>query len=297
MPKIAVIGSNGMLGRAVAARTYSGYKVIEVNRFERPVFSSNQHIQISSDLSSFESSIDFTEIDFVINCAGLIRQKIHEHDPKSTALAMEVNYELPRKLVRLSEKCGFKIFQIGTDCVFSGMKGSYLETDTHDARDIYGKSKSMGEIQHQNLSILRASIVGLETGTENSLLSWFLSQPVKARINGFNDQEWNGVTVFHFSKFLAGIIENREFDAFCGTHHVVPADAITKETLLRYFAEYFNREDIVIKSVESGNKLDMTLATTDRELNNKLWQMAGYSGPLSIEEMILQYSLSIESED
>jgi hypothetical protein len=153
----------------------------------------------------------------------------------------------------------------------------------------------LGEIPHENLSVIRSSIVGVESETTSSLLSWFLSQPEGAVIAGFNNQEWNGVTVFHFTKFLAGIIENQKFEAFKGVHHVVPSDAVTKETLLRYFAEAFNRQDITINSVSSENKLNMTLATSKTDLNESLWQMAGYANPLSIKEMIIEYSKYIKS--
>jgi dTDP-4-dehydrorhamnose reductase len=47
-------------------------------------------------------------------------------------------------------KSNCKIFQIATDCVFSGSKGNYNEKNLHDAFDVYGKSKSLGEINNKN---------------------------------------------------------------------------------------------------------------------------------------------------
>jgi dTDP-4-dehydrorhamnose reductase len=135
----------------------------------------------------------------------------------------------------------------------------------------------------------------LETESNSSLLGWFLAQPEGATIKGFNNQLWNGVTVFHFSKFLAAIIENQKFEDFTGVHHVVPADVVTKEALLRYFAEFFNRQDIEIVSVASDKRLDMSLATSSTQLNETLWRMAGYSRPLPIREMIIEYSQAIKS--
>jgi hypothetical protein len=91
------------------------------------------------------------------------------------------------------------------------------------------------------------------------------------------------------------MIENGEFDDFIGVHHVVPSDMVTKEDLLRYFAEAFDRQDLVINSVASERKLDMTLATSNVHLNESLWHKAGYSSPLSIKEMIIEYSEFIKS--
>jgi len=295
MPKLAVIGSTGMLGRAVSATQFKEYEVIEVNRTTSPVFTWNQHVQISSNLLGLEEGVDLNEVDVVINCAGLIRQRINEDDPESVSLAMTANYELPQALLSLSEKYDFRILQIGTDCVFSGTKGGYLETDVHDAKDLYGRSKSLGEIPHENLSVIRASIVGLESETTRSLLSWFLSQPKGKVINGFSDQQWNGVTVFHFAQFLKGILEGDELGILKGVQHVVPADTVSKESLLRYFADAFGRQDIEIKSVNSGANLNMTLATVNENLNSKLWQMAGYLDPPTIKEMVFEYSRTIKS--
>ena len=295
MPKIAVIGSTGMLGRDIACSHFAGYEKVEINRGANPVSESNQHIRINSDFTDLESKIDLNEVEYVVNCAGLIRQKINENDLKSIEAAYFANFSIPFQLVSLSEKYNFKIIQIGTDCVYSGSKGGYTESDCHDAVDLYGKSKSLGEIAHKNLSVIRTSIIGKEFNASSSLLSWFLSKPYGATVDGFIDQLWNGVTVRHFSKFVVGLIESRNFEVFSGVHHVVPADWVSKDTLLRYIASAFNREDINIKPVSSGHKRDMTLGTNDVHLNEFLWKLAGYARPLSVEEMVIEYSLAIQS--
>jgi dTDP-4-dehydrorhamnose reductase len=295
MPKVAVVGSTGMLGREVARTEFEGYEVVELNRREFPVLSSNEHFQIDSKLSNIESILNLNEVDFVINCAGMIRQKIEERDPASKSAAIEANFEIPLKLLSLSEKYNFKIVQIGTDCVFSGAKGQYIETDFHDAQDLYGRSKSLGEIPHQNLSILRASIIGLENKSSRSLLSWLISQPKNSVVQGYTDQIWNGISVFHFARFVSSIISQDKFEEYSGVHHVVPEDTVSKGTLLNLFRSAFDREDITIEFRPSGRDLNMTLSTIEPKLNNLLWNLAGYSHPLTIEEMILEYSSIIQS--
>jgi hypothetical protein len=157
------------------------------------------------------------------------------------------------------------------------------------------KSKSLGEIPHENMSIIRTSIIGKEVHSTSSLLSWFLSQPHGAVVPGFTDQIWNGVTVHHFAKFVKGIIEKKTFNNYAGVHHVVPADKVTKEGLLRNMASAFHREDIEVMPVSSGRALDMTLSTNNPQLSDSLWKNAGYSRPLSIEEMVVEYSLAIRA--
>lgn len=284
-----------MLGREVALTKFIGYEVVEINRRSAPVSFANRHIQVDSKLSNIETVMDFSKVDYLVNCAGLIRQKIKEEKLDAREAAMKANFELPLKLVSLSERYNFKIIQIGTDCVFSGKKGSYIETDRHDAADLYGVTKSLGEIPHANLNILRTSIIGKEANTSNSLLSWFLSQPKGAVVSGFTDQLWNGVTVRHFAKFVKGIIEEKAFEKFSGIHHVFPSNIVTKEKLLRIFASAFGRKDIEVVPVTSGRKLDMTLSTNNVIFNDSIWKLAGHAHPLSIEEMIVEYSLAIKS--
>jgi len=294
VPKIAVLGSTGMLGRELVRTKFIGYEVVELNRVDKPVINSNHHVRVDSKLTNLENALDLSEIQYLVNCAGLIRQKIDESNSKSVAEASVANIDIPRKLISLSKLYNFKIIQIGTDCVYSGSRGNYIESDYHDATDIYGKTKSLGEISHKNLSIIRTSIIGKEEETNKSLLSWLLSQPQGAGVKGFSDQVWNGVTVRHFSKFVAGIIASKNFELFSGVHHVVPADKVTKEQLLRYFTSAFNRQDIQVVQTSSGHQLDMTLSTNNIPFNEALWKLAGYNRPLSIQEMIIEYSLDIE---
>lgn len=295
MPKVAVIGSTGMLGREVARTAFPGYDLVELNRQATPVVSSNKHFQIDSNLTSLEERLDLQDVNYVINCAGLIRQKIDESISSSRVAAIQANFQIPLKLVALSEKYDFKIIQIGTDCVFSGKTGHYTELDFHDADDLYGKSKSLGEIPHENLGILRASIVGLEIESKSSLLSWLVTQSKNSTIQGYTDQIWNGVTVFHFAKFAQGIISQDAFTEFTGVQHVVPADEVSKDSLLKIFTRQFDREDIQVISGPSGREANMTLSTNKPNSNKLLWNLAGYSHPLTIEEMILEYSSFIQS--
>src|SRR5437868_4207618 len=74
----------------------------------------------------------------VINCIGLIKPYCD-----NVQSAIKVNALFPHKLPANS-------IQIATDCVYSGSKGGYIETDPHDALDVYGKTKSLGEAKHLN---------------------------------------------------------------------------------------------------------------------------------------------------
>ena len=92
----------------------------------------------------------------------------------------------------MSLKLKFRLIHFSTDCVFSGLKGNYLETDFADANDIYGRSKFLGEISNNGNITIRTSFIGKELGTNRALLNWFLSQ--KGKIKGYKNAIYSGLT-------------------------------------------------------------------------------------------------------
>jgi dTDP-4-dehydrorhamnose reductase len=115
-----------------------------------------------------------------------------------------------------------------------------------------------------------------------------LSQERNSKIFGYKDHRWNGLTSLHFSKIIAGIIRANNFQS--GVRHVVPANVVTKETLVKSIAENFGRRDIEVVPIDSGNPIDRSLRTVSLVNNVKLWTDAGYAQPLTIEEMIVEYA-------
>lgn len=65
-------------------------------------------------------------------------------------------------LKKLADEVGAKLIHVSTDCVFSGKKGNYNESDFRDADDIYGRSKALGEIINDKDLTIRTSIIGPE---------------------------------------------------------------------------------------------------------------------------------------
>jgi dTDP-4-dehydrorhamnose reductase len=116
-------------------------------------------------------------INYVINCIGIIKPYINDSDTQQTETAFEINGAFPNRLQAWATKRGAKVIQIATDCVFSGSKGKYLESNKHDALDVYGKSKSLGEAKGGSMMHLRVSIIGPEVDRNSSLLEWVRINP------------------------------------------------------------------------------------------------------------------------
>ena len=243
--------------------------------------------QLNFDAATGDPATAFAglgHVDYVVNCIGIIKPYISDSDDKQRLNALQINSLFPQKLADWASEAGTKVIQIATDCVFSGFKGSYLETEAHDALDVYGKSKSLGEVPNPSMMHLRVSIIGPEVGRSTSLLEWVRNQPDGAEIFGFTDHVWNGVTTTHFGKLARGIIESNLFKP--GVFHVVPGNRLPKDKLVQKIASVFGRDDIKIQPKASGNTVDRTLETTSPDFNVAMWAAAGYKTPPTIEQML-----------
>lgn len=224
--------------------------------------------------------------EWVVNAIGIIKPYIHDDNAVEVETAIRVNSLFPHLLAKAAKDSGAKVIQIATDCVYSGEKGQYVEADLHDALDVYGKSKSLGEAYFDNMYHLRCSIIGPELKAHLSLMDWFLSQPKGAELNGFSNHQWNGVTTLHYARLCQGMI--KENIGFEHSQHIVPGNMITKANLLKAFAKDYGRDDVKINVVEAPKVIDRTLATVNQKLNAQIWKAAGYDSPPTIEQMVTE---------
>jgi dTDP-4-dehydrorhamnose reductase len=286
MNTVLILGASGMLGSAVLKEfsTFQG-ELIATTRVGTSLVSQSNVTFLKFDAATDNLDSTFSmPIDFVVNCIGIIKPYINDADPKQAETAFEINGAFPNRLETWASKRGVKVIQIATDCVFSGSKGNYLETSEHDAMDVYGKSKSLGEAKGASMMHLRVSIIGPEVDRNSSLLEWVRNQPTNAKVSGFTDHFWNGITSMHFAKIARGIIENDLFEA--GVFHVLPQDSVTKSELVSLIAKYLGRPDIKINPTATGANINRTLATSFPAKNKDFWLGAGYVSPPNIEELV-----------
>lgn len=276
-----------MLGSTVA-RLLSEKKinVVEANRTGIPSYPSNLAIKFECSNENIREVLISGNFDYVVNCIGVIKQAMSD-SLEDSLRAISINSRFPFQLSRAAIGTKSKIISIGTDCVFSGKRGRYSESDVHDPTDIYGKTKSLGEVTSDIDMILRCSIIGKEISTKRSLLEWVINQPLDSRINGFIDHNWNGLTTLHFAKIVYGVITEQYHKPLVS--HIVPSEIVNKDYLVRNIATIFNRPDIEVTGVQALSHVDRSLVTIRPELNNKLWKIAGYNQPPSIKMMLVEY--------
>ncbi|MFM8857502.1 MAG: sugar nucleotide-binding protein [Actinomycetota bacterium] len=237
-----VVGSKGMLGYAVAADLErAGYSVKSISRAD---------FDIARDpFERFVPLID--DVDMVVNCAGVIKPQIAT---MSIEDVLRVNTVFPRNLGLLC-KDRIHCYHVTTDCVYSGRKGNYSETDFFDAEDVYGMSKNGGDTS--DAMTLRTSIIGEESGQQRSLLSWAMSQHSK-EVNGFTNHRWNGVTTTHLSEVIRAIEEQDLYQR--GIFHIHSPEVVTKFELVQLMSDVYEL-DLRINPQEAAEASDRSLAS------------------------------------
>jgi len=278
--KILILGGAGMLGHKLLQKLSPEADVFvtvrDDGRFlvEHGLASAQQIIpglDITNDFN-LRKTINDLRPDAVINSVGVIKQLPPANDVVTTLL---VNSILPHKLRDLSNEFGFRFVQISTDCVFLGSKGNYSEHDPADALDLYGRSKSLGEIADGNCVTVRSSMIGRELSTSHSLIEWFLSNRGK-RIKGYANAIYSGFPTIVFADIIRSLLfEHRQLR---GLYHI-SSDPIDKYSLL-VLANQAYGANVTIEPDESF-RLDRSLDSS------KFRELTGFV-PMSWEEMVEQ---------
>jgi dTDP-4-dehydrorhamnose reductase len=270
--KIMVLGVTGMLGNAMfrVMSEDSSLAVFGTSRSEgaHRFFSEKFCSQLKTgvDVENHDSLVRaFVAVrpDVVVNCVGLVKQLADANDPLQ---AVPINTLLPHRLAALCGATGARLVHISTDCVFSGVKGGYLESDFPDAYDLYGRSKLLGEVDYPHALTLRTSIIGHELSGQRSLVGWFLAQnnPVK----GFTEAVFSGLPTVELACVIRDIVLPRS--ELHGLYHVA-AKPINKFDLLSLIAAVYGK-DIEITPDES--------LVIDRSLNaDRFTESTGYVAP------------------
>jgi dTDP-4-dehydrorhamnose reductase len=258
MKKLLILGGTGMLGNAVV-RHFAGQEGYDVTATYR-----TDGLDIPCNCFRFDALSDSfgslsTDYDYVINCIGTIKPFM----AADIVAAIRINAIFPHILADWCNSNGMNLIHITTDCVYSGLKGKYVESDLHDALDDYGKSKSLGECPGYAM-VLRTSIIGEEIHKDASLIAWAKSQKGKT-VFGFSTHTWNGVTTNQYAKICDDIIQKGYYEH--GLFHVFAGDDVTKLEMMHLFNKKFGL-DLTIEEKQPA-MCDRTLRT-EKELCGKL---------------------------
>ena len=239
--RVLVLGGTGMVGHKMF-QVLSSRPHLEVYATARDLRGLEEHfdagvlprIRTGVDAADFDTiirALASVQPDVVVNCIGLIKQLPLAEDPLT---AITVNAQLPHRISLICRAAKARMVQIGTDCVFDGTRGGYREEDPSDAKDLYGRTKYLGEVTYPHCITLRTSIIGHELKGRLSLVEWFLAQ--KAPIRGYTRAIYSGLTTPELARVVADyVLPHPELN---GLYHL-SVDPISKYDLLRLLATYY----------------------------------------------------------
>lgn len=245
--RVLILGVSGMLGSAIYKElmTSGEHDVYGAARNARCKNKLGGEIFCEFEIENYrqvQELIERVSPHTIINCIGLIKQLQLSKDSEN---AIYVNALFPHLLQRTCNLIGARLIHFSTDCIFSGRKGNYIESDFADADDIYGRTKFLGEVTCSGALTLRTSIIGHELYTNNSLLEWFLAQ--KGRINGYKNAIFSGLPTTEIASILNKLVLTNP--SLSGSYHLSSAP-ISKYELLKIIKDVYTLDVEIIPSEE-----------------------------------------------
>lgn len=208
----------------------------------------------------------------VVNAVGVVKQL---DSSKNAITTISINSLFPHKLAELCSKHDARLITISTDCVFSGGRGNYAESDRPDPEDMYGQSKLIGEVQTGNCLTIRTSIIGRQIQGAHALLEWFLKQQ-GGHIQGYKKAIFSGWTTLELSNIVSEIVADHK--KLRGLVHVA-SEPISKFDLLSLIRDVYG----LTIEIEAEQKF-----CCDRSLNSASFRSSTGMHPKSWKELVTE---------
>ncbi|MGN9867068.1 dTDP-4-dehydrorhamnose reductase family protein [Bacillus swezeyi] len=260
--RLLILGGNGMAGH-VLKEYFSAKKQYEVFWTQRQSLPNdlNCFFLDATNTDELKKLLEKVKPDAVINATGILndaaRQRMLE--------AIHVNSILPHLLSEMSSIYHYDLIHISTDCVFSGSKGKYSETDVKDGSSVYAQTKSLGEVTDGKNLTIRTSIIGPELKDGIGLFHWFMKQT--EIIYGYKNVFWNGLTTLELAKAIEQFLTSK----LSGLVHLTGNRSISKYELLYLLNKTFSRGITIIP--DHRTRSDKSLVMTREDVP---YQPAGY---------------------
>ena len=257
--KFLILGCNGMAGHTISLYLKKqGHEVIGFDLKSSSLV--NSVVGNAMDGAFIKDLILNNNFDIVINCIGVLNQFAENNK----SMAVYLNSYFPHYLAEITEKTSTRIIHMSTDCVFSGKKGQYIESDFKDGESFYDRTKALGELEDDKNITLRNSIIGPDINPKGiGLLNWFMQQ--NGEIEGYEGAIWTGQTTLQLAKTMEIVAAEN----VSGLYNAVPEGSITKYELLCLFNKYIRKKKVKIIPVK-GISADKSLKRTRWDFSYKI---------------------------
>jgi len=270
---ILILSGNGMMGSTILKYlntkprlnifyTIRNFKKILINKnylIIKDLFKKKKFLKL-------KNFIDEKKISLIINCSGVTK---HESSQYQKKYSLKVNYLLNQKLSKIKN---VKLLILSSDCVFDGKIGNYSEISKKYSKDLYGKTKRLGEIKNlKNVITFRSSGIGHEIKNKKGLLEWFLKSKLK-KVYGYTNAFFSGPTTLEIAKIIYRYVISEKIKY--GLFHI-SAPKISKYNILNIIKKVYKKKIKIIKNNDFK---------IDRSLNSKKFiKKTNYLSPYWID--------------
>ena len=222
--KVLLLGTTGQVGWELARRLPRLGELVTTSRT-----GGDADLPLdTSDLVQLRATLDAVAPDVIVNAAAYTAVDKAEQEPE---LAMRLNAEVPGVIGDWAAANGALVIHYSTDYVFDGSKdGPYVETDTPNPLNVYGRTKLAGDeallASGCNAIILRVSWVYGMRGS-NFLLTMRRLMAERGALKVVDDQigapTWCGTIAEATTEVLGQAISaSDEVGDLCGLYHLAP---------------------------------------------------------------------------
>ena len=245
---VLIVGSTGMLGKYMYKYLYGFHECVGLGR---------KHFDATDNTLSTELYHAINTSDVVINCVGVLKPHIKHVGVANT---IRINSVFPQLLADECDRADVMMLHMSSDCIYTGQKGGYVESDPGDATDLYARTKMIEPVGTKCCTI-RTSFVGEEQNYGGvGLIKWLTEQT--GEVSGYTNCVWNGVTCLQLCKIVNEMIEQPVKHK---TQHIFSRDSVTKYELCQLIKLVYQLNvDIHPTQADqiSGSKIDGVLDRT-----------------------------------
>jgi dTDP-4-dehydrorhamnose reductase len=274
--RVLILGGDGMLGHQMFRHFKERHDVRVTLRLGREAYEAHRLFEQGTTFYGIDARqtapllqviADFHP-EAVVNAVGIVKQR---SEAKEVIPSLEINSLLPHRLALVCRTVGARLVHFSTDCVFSGRKGNYCETEFSDADDLYGRTKFLGEVSESHCLTLRTAMIGPELSRKTGLLEWFLAQRGQT-VKGFTKAIFSGFPTSELARIVERVLV--DVPTVHGVYHVA-ARPISKYDLLTLIRDRL-RLPITIErdsTFECDRSLDASRFHRDTGYSPPTWEV------------------------
>ncbi len=254
--KIVLFGRNGQLGRELQPVLAPFGEVAAVDYQELDLRDASR--------AAVEAFIRLHKPQAIVNASAYTAVDRAEQEQD---LAFQVNNRAPGLMAELARALNAVFIHVSTDYVFDGALGRpYVETDTPNPLNVYGKSKLAGEQAIQKIGgaylILRTSWVYSMGGDSfvTKILGWARKNP---ELRVVNDQVGNPTWARALAEMIGSLLAKAEdapfafFEKYSGVYHLAGRGYVSRFDLAKEIIALASvREPGLVSSIQPARTAD-----------------------------------------